>query len=339
MSGLRERLLGDRDHLGWWTLPLFLIVGLAGAVLAGSLAAVYFGQQVDQLEETTRDARQRAAEAADEVERAREEALAEIEEQVAGVRETLSREFPFEDVAGAGVVSVRAFVGAPPPDEPTAGGDDEGTAPRVQDDGSSPGPEESPTTAPPREITERVGSGFAVASDEGTVFFATTHALVADPDAPGGVVQRLEVTTAAGTFPAVVHSWDADRDLAVVRADAGETEIPLWRSSETPLARGERVVAAGIAPSGDGVQVAGQVALVDVAVLVTDLPPLGFLEGAPIVDARGHVVGVVSLRYAPFGSEAGERQSDVPVRLLCESMLRNCEALEAPAGEATEEEG
>lgn len=333
MSGLRERLLGDRDHLGWWTLPMFLIVGLAGAVLAGSLAAVYFGQQVDQLEESTRDARERAAEAAAEVERAREEALAEIEEQVAGVRETLSREFPFEDVAAAGVVSIRAFVGAPPPEQPAPGGDGEGTSPRLQDDGASPGPEASPTTAPAREVTERVGSGFAVASDDGVVFFATTHALVADPDAPGGVVQRLEVTTARGTFAATVHSWDADRDLAVVRADAGESEIPLWRSADTPLARGERVVAAGLAPTGEGIQVAGQVALVDVRVLVTDLSGPDLLQGGPIVDASGHVVGVRSLRYAPFGRAAGDRQSDVPVRLLCESMLRNCEALQAPPAE------
>lgn len=291
MSGWRDRWLGDRDRLGWWTLPVFVMVGLAGAVLAGALAAVYFGQQVDALEDETRDARQAAADAAAEVDQAREQALDEIDDRVAGVREALTRELPFEDVPASGIVALRV-----------GGGD-----------------------------TARVGAGFAVALEGGAAFFATTHGVVADPDAPGGVAERVEVVTPAGTFAGTVHSWDADRDLAVVRAEVGEVVVPRWRRDDAPLAVGERVVAASVSPTLNGLQVTGQVVHADTTVLVTDLPPLPLLEGAPVVDTAGHVVAVQSSRYAPFGPAAGGRQSAVPVRLLCETMLRNCEALQAPA--------
>lgn len=322
MTHLRDRIFGDRDRLGWWTFPVFVMVGLTGAVLAGALAAVYFGQQVDALEDETRDAREAAASAAAEVASARDDAMAEIDEQVASVREALTREFPFEDVHANGVVAIRAFVGSPPPE--AAAGDGEGTSPTVQD---SPAPADA-GGAPPEP---RVGSGFAISAQDGTVFLATTYGVVADPDAPGGIVQRLEVVTPAGTFAGVVHSWDEGRDLAVVRAQVGEVTIPLWRSSAAPLSLGERVVVAGTTPTPNPVQIAGQVGFADVSVLVTDLPDLPFLQGAPLVDASGHVVGVYSSRYRPLGAEAGGRQSSIPVRLLCERMLQNCDALEAPA--------
>lgn len=349
MSGVRRRLLGDRDRLGWLTLPLFLVVGLTGAVLAGALSAVYFGQQVDALEDETRDARQRAAEAAAEVEQAREDALAEIEEQVAGVREALTRDFPFDDVFASGVVVIRAYEGAPPPEALGPTGDirtaeaspilaiaqDGAESPsETATDSQTPPPAEPPSPAPQRPIVERAGTGFAISVADGVTFFATTYAVVADAGAPGGVVQRVEVITPAGTFPGVVHSWDEGRDLAVVRAEVGEVAVPLWRSSQTPVALGERVVVAGTTPTLNGVQIAGSVGFVDVAVLVTDLPPLTFLAGAPIVDASGQVVGIYSLAYAPFGAQAGERQSSIPIRLLCERMLQNCDALEAPPADS-----
>lgn len=348
MSEWRTRLLGDADRLGWWTLPVFAIVGLGGAVLAGSLASVYYSQQVDALESETREARENAQRAAEEVLSARDEALTEIQEQVDLVRDSLSGDLPFEDVTANGIVLVRAYVGAAGAAAPA--GDDEGTVMAAQQESPSPGaspspppsPEPSPSVAPPPEpaprVTERVGTGFAVAVEDDVAFFATTHAVVADPNAPGGVVQRVEVQTPAGRVEGSVHSWDEGRDLALVRAPTGDVPINLWRSSDRALTPGSRVVLAGVTPTLDGLQLAGTVSLVDIAVLVTDLPAFGYLRGAPIVDSQGLVVGVFSTDYRPFGTSGGVRQGSVPVRLLCERMLRSCEALEAPPTEEPTDE-
>lgn len=102
--GWRERLLGDRDRLGWWLLPLFLMVGLGGAVLAGSLVVVYYAQQVNQLEEETREAREDVAGASEEVRETADEALAAIEEESRDVREELAQGLPLSDALELGVV-------------------------------------------------------------------------------------------------------------------------------------------------------------------------------------------------------------------------------------------
>lgn len=343
VSQWRARLLGDRDRLGWWTLPVFALVGLAGAVLAGALTSVYYGQQVDALEAETRGAREEAQAAAQEVLDARDEALSEIQVQLDRVRDSLSGELPFDDVPASGIVLIRAFVGAPSAAAP--GTDHDGTLAAVQESPSPrepPSPQPSATVAPPPgqpapQLSERVGSGFAVAVENGVGFFVTTHAVVADPTAPGGVAQRVEVQTPNGRVEGAIHSWDAGRDLALIRAATGELPIPLWRRSDEPLAPGARIVLAGVTPTLDGVQLEGSVAMADVGVLITDLPSIGYLRGAPIVDGQGLVIGVFSTDYAPFGPAGGQRQGSVPVQLLCERMLRSCESLEADPTEEPSE--
>lgn len=349
MGTWRDRLLGDRDRLGWWTLPVFLVVGLTGAVLAGALAVVYYGQQVDAIEEETRESRAELRNAVTQVEDAGQEALDAIEAEVDAVRETLARQLPFEDATTVGVVALRAVVGGTPPAEPPPPpADDQEPAGAGRTDGApagpeatepddgqgtesgeqEPPPEEEPQRPPPRPREERVATGFAVAADGTTTFIATTYDLVADPGSDAGVVATVDVITAGGTVTGAVHSWDAGRDLALIRAELRGVELLEWRPPADPLAIGERIVAAGVTPTLNTVQVSGVVAFSDVTVLVTDLTIIDFLRGAPIVDGSGLVVGIVSGRYAPFGPEAGTRQSMIPVQLLCERMLRNCELLE-----------
>ncbi|MBW3619428.1 MAG: hypothetical protein KY461_04235 [Actinobacteria bacterium] len=355
----RERLPGARTQLGWWTLPMFLLVGLAGAVLAGSLAAVYYGQQVNALEQETASSRAELRGAVEDVERAREEALGSIEAEVDAVREALTREFPFEDVTVSGVVALRAVTGstgsgaqgAPAGDGEASGAvlaQEEQTGEPTQEPSptgeptgeptASPSPEPTRTSRPSRPTEERVATGFAVAFDGGTTFIATVHSLIADPGAPGGVVGEVEVITPRGTARGIVHSWDAGRDLALIRADIGEVELLPWRPDEEGLVVGERLITAGVTPTLNTVQVSGQVAYTDVTLLVTDLPTIDFLRGAPIVDPQGRVVAVYTTAYRPFGAPAGDGQGAAPVHLLCERMLRNCDALEADPDEASTEE-
>lgn len=313
-----ERIRGSRDRLGWWMLPVFVAVGLTGAVLAGTLASVWYGQQVDELERETRTSRQRLGDAVEQVETVREEALAEIDQRVRAVRQELSTRLPVGDATAFGVVAVRATIGAGrvgPGAQATPG-----PTPPAARQPSPPGPGAQPH--------EEVGSAFTVAVEDGTAFFATSHDLLADPTVRGGVTDEVEVVTPSGASPAAVHSWDEQRGLAVIRADVGDRPVPVWRPRGERLAAGERIVTVGVTPALNTVQMGGTVAHADPEVIATDLTALGYLRGAPVVDARGLVVGVFSPGYQPFGPRAGERQGVAPAHLLCERMLQGCDQLE-----------
>lgn len=293
--------MGDEFRLGWWTLPVFAIVGLAGAVLAGALAVVYYSQQVNDLTRDIEADREELANAVDQVQEAGSEALEAIESEVADVRDRLRDSAPLEDPVAHGVVSVRAVVTSRP--DATATG-------------------EAPVT------TTRIGSAFAVVQDGGETFYATVFALVADPGSPGGALESVEITGAAGTQTAIVHSWDEERDLALLRAPAASVDVLGWRQLDNKLEPGDRAVAVGVSPDLDPIQVAGRVGLSTVEALVTGMAASSGLRGGPVVDGNGQVVAVVSHDYEPFGRGAGI--AFVPVDLLCERMLRNCDALEAP---------
>ena len=295
-----DRVMGDTDRLGWWTLPVFAVVGLTGAILAGALAVVYYSQQVDQLTRDTAADREQLAGAVDEVREAGSEALDAIESEVADVRDRLRDTAPLEQVLGNGVVSVLATVPAP--------------------DDSATGVSSGPRT--------RVGSAFAVVHSDEETFYATVYALVADPDTPDGALETVEITGEAGTQTAIVHSWDAERDLALLRAPTAPVTVLRWRQFDNRLEPGDRAVAVGVTPDLDPIQLAGRVGLSTSTALSTGLSTPTALRGGPVVDGSGRVVAIVSHDYRPFGRGAGT--AFVPVDLLCERMLRNCDALEAP---------
>ncbi|HEX9765896.1 MAG TPA: trypsin-like peptidase domain-containing protein [Nitriliruptorales bacterium] len=298
-----DRIVGDAQHLGWWTLPVFALVGLTGAVLAGALTVVYYSQQVGQLTRDTAADREELAGAVDEVREAGSEALDAIQSEVADVRDRLRDTAPIEDVAASGVVSVRATVPAAAPD-PAATGE------------------------PPAAET-RIGSAFAVVHDGNGTFYATAFALLADPGSPGGALETVELITGEGVVTATVHSWDAERDLALLRAPAAAVTLLQWRAFDNRLEPGDRAAAVGVAPDLSPVQIAGQVGLSSVTALTTGIATPSALRGGPVVDVSGRVVGIVSHDYAPFGPGGGT--SFVPVDLLCERMLRNCDVLQAPS--------
>ena len=94
---------------------------------------------------------------------------------------------------------------------------------------------------------------------------------------------------------------------------------------------GDALTVFGLTPDGQPLTVRGSVALADVEKLVTDLPPIDFLRGAPVLDRTGRVVAVYTPAYQPFGPAAGDDQAIAPVGLFCERMLNGCDQLEAEA--------
>ena len=371
----RERLLGGRDRLGWWLLPLFVMVGLGGAVLAGSLAVVYYAQQVSQLESETRAAREDLIGAADEVREAADEALDAIDEEVASVREELARGLPLENALEVGVVrlevdtrledarasaepdqraepaarqgsapaeSGRAEVtqvdDAPGPDDGDAGDDaedenepedePEGEPDEPQDEpDEQPDDDEGPGTAPgapdSRQVPlRRSGTGFVVVTDGDTAFLATSLGLLDDPRTDDRVPVDVEVTVrlAGGTTTASVHSWDEPNDLLLLRARIGNVEPLPWREEGEEITPGDRLVAIGTTPGLEAVRVGSEVAGVSGRALVTSLPSLRLLDGGPVVDVDGNVVGVATASHAALGGDP----LVVPIRRLCDELLATC---------------
>lgn len=135
--------MGSDRGFGLLLLPMFLITALIGAVLAGGLAILYYGQQVSRLEAQTSDARAQVLEARDDVLDAAEQARQAIEQQVEEVRQALADDPPIEGPEDAGVYAVAAF---------HANGE------------------------------RRVGSGFTLFSSSSETIVVTTYRLVATED-------------------------------------------------------------------------------------------------------------------------------------------------------------
>lgn len=105
---VREVAFGSDRRIGLWILPLFLVTGLIGATLAGTLAVLYFAQQVRELEETTAAARAELTQARDEVVATASEATAAIAAEAERVRGELAALPPVESPNAAGVYAVAA---------------------------------------------------------------------------------------------------------------------------------------------------------------------------------------------------------------------------------------
>ena len=302
---LRDRVLGTPHHVGWWTLPLFLGIGLLGAILAGTLAVVYYSAQVADLERQTAESRGELEEAVDEVQQAARDAQEAIESEVAAVREQFAQAGPLTDPATIGLATVRAVVPLP--------------APSSQPSGTA-----NLTTAPPQTVT-RTGSAFPVIVDSGAVWFITSFQVVEAETGQEAAVRQAEVTVNGTDFAAAVHSWDEDRDLALLRVDGvGQVPIPPWRPAGEAIALGDRVFAAGLTSTGALFQAGGSVVIVDDLTVVSDGPAIELVRGGPLLDAAGQVVGIVT----PGAVDLGDVLVATPIRALCERLVQ-CESGQA----------
>jgi len=312
--------MGTRDHLGWWTVPVFLAVGLAGAVLAGGLAVIYYAAQVGALRTETRSARDEASSARDEIREATDEALATINEQVEEVRRSLVSDLPVADASDAGVVVVRAFPGPAPQQQPPPESASEAQANSANQEDPPPAEEQPQQPEPPPDRgAPTFGSAFPVVRDGGTTFLVTSFEVVESPYDAGAFVSDIEVIAADRTLRATVHSFDPNLDLALLRV-GGDFDVPAWRPLEEGLVPGDKLWAVGLTPTLSTAQVGGTIAAIDPRVLVSDVIVPDFLRGGPLVDLDGRVVGIATAAYRPYGNADG--QASVPIRVLCERLLR-----------------
>jgi S1-C subfamily serine protease len=350
---LWRRVAGDANHLGFWTLPVFVMTAFGGAIIAGVIANVYYAQQVASLEEETRVARMVAEVAASDIDAAREDALSAIDEQVDAVRQQLEAARPLEDPATAGVVALVIELApaadapsdpspSPSPSQSPSPNQDQAPARESQADGAlvasttdeptaapRPGatPAPAPLVGPPPPAPDAVlrnAVGFVVAVSGGDVYIATSYGVIDDPSSPDGVAPAVTALTNGGTARGVVHAWDRSRHVAIVRIALDALPILPWRPSTVPVQPGDVTVLAAVTPGLVGLQLPGRVGAVTPEALITDLPMDPAFDGAPVLDARGRVVGMQSSTAAPFGSGGG---SVIPAAQLCVELVSGCELL------------
>lgn len=277
---LRERVFGDERHIGLWIFPLFVMAALLGAVLIGGLSALYYGQQVGDLEATTARARKNLDEVVGDVSTSAKKAQRDISKQVNQARDEFSRDSPVESPAAAGVYAATA-------------------------------------THNGGEV--RVGSVFTVFSNNAETFLLTTYAMVAT--AEGGAVDTVEVFLPQQTIRVPVHSFDRERDLAILTAQGGPLPVQDWRPAEETLQRGDALYAVGVAGPDTPAIVQGRVAGNSDLAVIPDIPINEFLAGGPLLDGAGRIVAISSMAYAPFGEVDGTLKYAPPVRLSCESLV------------------
>lgn len=201
---------------------------------------------------------------------------------------------------------------------------------QARDEFSRDSPVESPAragvyavsaTQPDGEV--RVGSAFTVFSDANESYLVTTYSVIATED--GGAVDTVDLFLSSDASTVPVHSFDADRDLAVLIAEGGPLPVLDWRPADEPVKRGDAVYAVGIAGPGMPAVVPGRVASNSDLAIVPDVPLNDFLAGGPLVDGAGRIVAIASLEYAPFGEVDGTLVYAPPIRLSCE-VLVDCTA-------------
>jgi serine protease Do len=153
-----------------------------------------------------------------------------------------------------------------------------------------------------------IGSGFIISPDG---YIVTNHHVVAD-------AKSIQVTLHdRRTFPAKIVGVDKLDDLAVIKIDANDLPTVQWGNSEN-LKAGETVMAFGN-PFGELTfsVTRGIVSAVHRAVspgnnnraprdyIQTDAAINPGNSGGPLVDARGHVIGIDTFIYTSSGSFAG----------------------------------
>lgn len=165
-----------------------------------------------------------------------------------------------------------------------------------------------------------VGSGFVVSSDDSQSLIVTSHRTVAA--ATGTPAPEIEVRGEDGTLTGRLHSWDPERDLALIIVDKGGLTPLVWAPEEVRAeALGRRIyVASGL--GGAGVSLSPGLVVDQSGAGIQHSAPVGNAwQGGPLLTADGLVLGIASIVYAPLGFDPGGLPFAIPVEGACERVL------------------
>lgn len=165
------------------------------------------------------------------------------------------------------------------------------------------------------------GSAAAVAEHPGGTAFVTSYRLVRSGTiAPA---PAIELVKGDETIPAILWSWDPERDLALVVAEVDVEPLTFATAGEQTAAVGARVFAMS-GTGGQGSTASPGTVLDRSAVGLQHTAAVGTLfNGGPLVDSRGRLLGVASVHYRPLGVDGGAVTFAPDLAGLCARLL-NC---------------
>ena len=165
-----------------------------------------------------------------------------------------------------------------------------------------------------------VGSAFVVFSDADQSFLLTSYATVrAATQSPG---PPIKVRQGSDEIDARIQSVDPDKDLALLAINRGNVKRLPWADGNPIIGIGERVFAVSGLGSDGGAVSQGLVGDLSSVGIQHDAPIGPQLQGAPLVNSNGEVVGVASRAYAPLGFAPDAVWFSPLIKTACDKVLQ-----------------
>jgi len=161
---------------------------------------------------------------------------------------------------------------------------------------------------------EWVGSAFVLRSESGSSILITNYHIVRDAWSQG--ITQVDIKHADRTYVGTVEAVSPEEDLAAIRVDLRLDPIP--STLDRPKV-GDSIVVIG-SPFGLGRTVAtGVVSAFRQGYLQLSAPVSPGASGAPVLNDRGEVVGVIVAKIAGGGAEG--LSFAIPIRTVCRVLV------------------
>src|SRR4051812_18572336 len=295
-SAVTEPTRGDADASWAGRLLPRSVMGITALILAASLGAAFSGAVLYayyefRLDRSDSKAEQFASTFKGELDKAVKTIQSERDDAKKSVREELK---PLEQLAATGK-----------------------TLERIHNDVS---PSVFFVSTLAEDGSPSVGSAFVVFSDAEQSFLLTSYATVrAATQTPG---PAIKVRQGNDELDAKLQSVDPEKDLALLAVSRGNVKRLPWADGNPVVGVGDRVFAVSGLGAGGGAVSQGLVGDVSASGIQHDTPIGPQLQGSPLVNSNGEVVGVASRAYAPLGFAPDAVWFAPLIKSACEKVLQ-----------------
>ncbi len=178
-----------------------------------------------------------------------------------------------------------------------------------------------------------VGSAFVLTSDSEKSYLVTSLSVVKSATRRPG--PAINLRKGDEVIPAQLHTWQDERDLALLIVNKGSLPRLKWAAAEEAVELGSRVfIVSGIGAAGGGIT-QGLVSDISAQGIQHDAGSSTPYAGGPVLNSKREVIGVATPQYKPLGFTSDTITYSAPIRSTCEQILQ-CPANATEAGGAGE---